>query len=104
VARMLEKKKKKKKEKAVAVAAENENKNENDNNENDKILRETYEVQYFSSYDHDAIIIIVKMHKLTLNGTMHQYPKLNGTSLLNEFISLIQKYCHAIAKIKNKND
>jgi hypothetical protein len=31
------------------------------------------------------------MHKLTLNGTNHEYPKLTGTSLLNEFISLIQK-------------
>jgi hypothetical protein len=37
------------------------------------------------------IIIIVKMHKLTLNGKNHEYPKLTGTSLLNEFISLIQK-------------
>ena len=37
------------------------------------------------------IIIIVKMYKLTFNGTTHDYSKLRGTPLLNEFNSLLQK-------------
>jgi hypothetical protein len=37
------------------------------------------------------IIIIVKMYKLTVTGTTHDYSKLTDTPLLNEFISLIQK-------------
>ena len=37
------------------------------------------------------IIIIVKMYKLTVTGTTHDYSKLRGTPLLNEFNSLLQK-------------
>ena len=37
------------------------------------------------------IIIIVKMYKLTVTGTTHDYSKLSGTPLLNEFNSLLQK-------------